>query len=141
MIRTRTGRRQQGSASVELILVVPLLLLFVAAIIGLGRLTSVRSAVAGTAREAARAAVDAPTAAQARASGQARGAATAAGYGLNPARLTVQVDPGSFQRGGTVRVTVAYQIGLADLPSFGALPGSVTLRAEHVEPIDPYRSR
>ncbi len=134
-------RCERGTATVELTVVALGLLVFVAGLIGIGRLTDTRTALAGVAREAARAAADAPTASQAIRLGQAEAEQTASGYGLDPARLTVTVDPRGFARGGTLLVVASYQVRLGDLPALRLLPGEVTLRARQLEPIDPFRSR
>jgi Flp pilus assembly protein TadG len=53
--------RERGSATVELLVVAIALLAFTGGLIGVGRLTSTRAALAGVAREAARAAANAST--------------------------------------------------------------------------------
>ncbi len=137
--RRRHGER--GTAMVELTVVALGLLVFAAGLIGIGRLTDTRTALAGVTREAARAAADAPSASQAVRLGQAAARQTASGYGLDPARLAVSVDPQGFARGGTLLVTASYRVRLGDLPTLRLLPGEVTLRARQLEPIDPFRSR
>jgi Flp pilus assembly protein TadG len=134
-------RRERGTATVELTAVALGLLVFAAGLIGTGRLTDTRTALAGVAREAARVAADAPSASQAIRLGQAAARQTASGYGLDPTRLQVSVDPQGFTRGGTLLVTASYQVRLGDLPTLRLLPGQVTLTARQLEPIDPFRSR
>jgi hypothetical protein len=132
---------QQGSATVELLLVAVGLLAFTAGLTGIGRLTDTRAALAGVAREAARAAADTPTPAQAIAAGRQRARLVAAGYGLDPARLQVTVDPNGLPPGGTLLVTASYQVPLDDLPTLRLLPTHLTLTARQLEPIDPHKSR
>jgi Flp pilus assembly protein TadG len=134
-------RGQRGTATLELTVVALGLLVFVAGLIGIGRLTDARTALAGVARQAARAAADASTASQAVRLGQAEAQQTASGYGLDPARLQVSVDPRGFTRGGTLLVAVQYRVRLGDLPTLRLLPGEVTLTAHQLEPIDPFTSR
>lgn len=134
-------RRERGTATVELTVVALGLLVFAAGLIGIGRLTDTRTALAGVVREAARAAADAPSASQAVRLGQAAAQQTASGYGLDPARLEVTVDPRGFARGGTLLVAARYRVPLADLPALRLLSGEVTVRAHQLEPIDPFRSR
>ncbi len=134
-------RRERGTATVELTVVALGLLVFAAGLIAVGRLTNTRTALAGVAREAARAAADAPSATQAIRLGQAAARQTASGYGLDPARLQVTVDPQGFARGGTLLVVARYRVRLGDLPTLRLLPGEVTLTARQLEPIDPFRSR
>jgi Flp pilus assembly protein TadG len=133
--------RERGSATVELLVVAVALLAFTGGLVGIGRLTSTRAALAGVARESARAAANASTPTQAIRTGQQRGHQVAAGYQLNPNRLQVTVDPAGLARGGTLTVTVSYQVPLDDLPTMGLLPGQLTLAAHQREPIDPHRSR
>jgi Flp pilus assembly protein TadG len=133
--------RERGTATLELTVVALGLLVFAAGLIAIGRLTDTRTALAGVAREGARAAADAPTASQAVRLGQATARQTASGYGLDPARLQISVDPQGFVRGGTLLVLASYQVRLSDLPTLRLLPGQVTLTARQLEPIDPFRSR
>jgi Flp pilus assembly protein TadG len=133
--------REQGSATVELLVVAIALLAFTGGLIGIGRLTSTRIALAGVVREAARAAANATTPTQAIRIGRQRAHQVAAGYQLNPDRLQVTVDPAGLLRSGTLTVTASYQVPLDDLPTMGLLPGQLTLAAHQQEPIDPHRSR
>ena len=133
--------REQGSATVELLVVAIALLAFTGGLIGIGRLTSTRAALAGVAREAARAAANATTPTQAIRIGRQRAHQVAAGYQLNPDRLQVTVDPAGLLRGGTLTVTASYQVPLDDLPTIDLLPSQLTLTARHQEPIDPHKSR
>jgi Flp pilus assembly protein TadG len=91
---------QRGSATVELLVVAVGLLAFTAGLMGIGRLTDTRAALAGVAREAARAAADTATPAQAIGTGRQRARLVAAGYGLDPARLQITVDPKGLLPGG-----------------------------------------
>ena len=133
--------REQGSATVELLVVAIALLAFTGGLIGVGRLTSTRAALAGVVREAARAAANATTPTQAIRIGRQRAHQVAAGYQLNPDRLQVTVDPAGLLRGGTLTVTASYQVPLDDLPTMGLLPSQLTLTAHQQEPIDPHKSR
>ena len=133
--------RERGSATVELLVVAIALLAFTGGLIGVGRLTSTRAALAGVVREAARAAANATTPTQAIRIGRQRAHRVAAGYQLNPDRLKVTVDPAGLLRGGTLTVTASYQVPLDDLPTIDLLPGQLTLAARHQEPIDPHKSR
>jgi Flp pilus assembly protein TadG len=133
--------RERGSATVELAVVAIALLAFIGGLIGVGRLASTRAALAGVAREAARAAANATTPSQAIRSGHQRGQLVAAGYQLNPNRLHMTVEPAGLPRGGTLTVTASYQVPLDDLPTLGLVPGQLTLAARQQEPIDPHKSR
>ena len=133
--------RARGSATVELLVVAIALLAFTGGLIGVGRLTGTRAALAGVVRETARAAANAPTPTQAIRTGRQRAHQVAAGYQLDPDRLQVTVDPAGLTRGGTLTVTASYQVPLDDLPTLGLLPGQLTLATHHREPIDPHKSR
>jgi Flp pilus assembly protein TadG len=133
--------RERGTATVELLVVAIALLAFTTGLMGVGRLTNTRAALAGVVREAARAAANATTPTQAIRIGRQRGQQVAAGYQLNPDRLQVTVDPAGLLRGGTLTVTASYQVPLDDLPTIDLLPSQLTLAARHQEPIDPHKSR
>lgn len=133
--------RERGSATVELLVVAVALVAFTGGLIAIGRLTGTRAALAGVAREAARAAADAPTPSQAIRTGNQRAHQVAAGYQLDPDRLQMTVNPAGLARGGTLTVTARYQVPLDDLPTMGLLPDQLTLAAHQREPIDPHRSR
>ena len=132
---------ERGSATVELLVVAVALVAFTGGLIGVGRLTSTRAALAGVAREAARAAANATTPTQAIRTGHQRAYQVAAGYQLDPDRLQITVDPAGLPRGGTLTVIASYQVPLDDLPTLGLVPGQLTLAARHQEPIDPHKSR
>lgn len=135
------ARREEGTAAVEFVLVAPALILLLAAVIGAGRVVSTKSAILDVAREAARAASDAPDAATAKVMAAARAGEVAAGLGLDPGRLVIEQDPGSFDRGAPYTVRVSYRVELSDLPALGFLPGSFVVSARHAELTDRYRSR
>lgn len=134
-------RSERGTAAVELALLAPVLLVLVAVVTAAGRMVATKSAVLSVAREAARAAAEAPNAAAAHDAAVATAQQVAEGLGLDPVRLSIVEDPHDFARGAPYEVSVSYQVSMADLPSLGLLPGSVTLGAEHAELIDTYRSR
>jgi hypothetical protein len=134
-------RSERGTAAVELALLAPVLLMLVAVVTAAGRVVETKSAVLSVAREAARAAAEAPNAAAAHDAAIATAQQVAEGLGLDPARLSIVEDPHGFSRGAPYEVSVSYQVSMADLPGLGLLPGSVTLGAEHAELIDTYRSR
>jgi Flp pilus assembly pilin Flp len=134
-------RNERGTAAVELALLAPVLLVLVAVVSAAGRMVETKSAVLSVAREAARAAAEAPNAAAAHDAAIATAQQVAEGLGLDPARLSIVEEPHGFARGAPYEVSVSYQVSMADLPGLGVLPGSVTLGAEHAELIDTYRSR
>jgi Flp pilus assembly pilin Flp len=134
-------RSERGTAAVELALLAPVLVVLVAVVTAAGRMVETKSAVLSVAREAARAAAEAPNAAAAHDAAIATAQQVAEGLGLDPARLSIVEDPHGFARGAPYEVSVSYQVSMADLPGLGLLPGSVTLDAAHAELIDTNRSR
>ncbi len=137
---TRNGL-QEGSATVELVMIAPALVLLLAVMVGAGRLVSTKSALEAVAREAGRIASDSANVDSARSQAQARAGEVVSGFGLDPNRLEVGFDAGDFERGAPLSVTVSYPIRLADLPGFGLIPDSVSVSARHVETIERYGSR
>jgi hypothetical protein len=134
-------RDERGVAAVEALLIAPVLLVLVALLVGGGQLTSDQAAIRAVAREAGRVSVTAQSPPEAIRLGQMRAADVAAGYGLDPSRLRLSIDPGAFPRGGEVHVQVTYAVDLSKLPALGLLPSSSELTATHTEPIDRYMSR
>jgi len=133
--------REHGTASLELVLVAPALLLLLSALLGAGRLFTARAALEAVAREAGRTAAAAPASEVAVEEGSRAAERAAQGYGLDPSRLSLSIDPQGFPRGGTLRVVATYRVPLGDLPLLGIGLPPVTLRSVHLEPIDPYKSR
>lgn len=134
-------QRERGSAAVEMVLVAPALLVLLATVVGAGRVVTTKSAMLSIARESARAAAEAPDAATARTIAYERAAEIATDFGLDPARLEINEDPGSFDRGTPYTISITYRVELDDLPGLGFLPGSFVVSARHAELTDRYRSR
>ncbi|WP_029429678.1 TadE/TadG family type IV pilus assembly protein [Blastococcus sp. URHD0036] len=133
---------ERGSASIELVLLAPAVLLLVSFAIVAGRTQIAEGTVAEAARAAAR------EASLAR-SGDAAGAAARAEQALSDRNLhcqstTVEIDTTGFQvppgQPADVTVTVSCVVGMADLLAPG-LPGSVTVEASFTSPIDAFRER
>lgn len=110
-------RRQQGQASAELALALPLVALLLLAVVQVGLVVRDQVLVVHAAREGARAAAVDPDPGAAR-------AAALAGSGLGPRGVTVEV-----RRGERVAVTVTYRAP-TDLPLVGPLVPDVSLRAK-----------
>jgi Flp pilus assembly protein TadG len=135
---------ERGSVSVELALLAPalLLLLFFAAVAG--RTQIAEGAVQEAARSAAREASLARDAATAAALAGAQAERTLAAQNLRCQRTTVDIDTAGFQaplgQPGDVTVSITCVVGMADLLAPG-LPGSVTVEASFISPVDAYRER
>jgi len=111
--------REQGQATVELALLLPLLALVTLAVVQVGAVARDRVALTHVAREAARAAVVDPSPAAVR-------AAAVRASSLDPARLRVVL------RGGDeVTVVVTYR-SATDVPLIGRLVGDVTFTEKFV---------
>lgn len=135
---TTAGRTDEGTTSIELVLVAPVFLAALFLMVGLGRIVEAEGRVQGAARDAARAA--SVTRSAESATDAARQAATAnlTERGVSCASFEVTVDTVSFRPGGQVRVTVACRADLSGLGLAG-LPGSKTLRADATAPLEKYR--
>jgi Flp pilus assembly protein TadG len=115
---------ERGSATVELVLLAPALVLVIGFTVFAGRLGLAGMDV----RHAAAAAVTA-----ARAEATANLASSSVSCVDSGVDVTAVMDPAS-----SVSVSVACPIALSDLTVFG-LPGARVIRARAVEPVDVYR--
>lgn len=133
-------RRQRGSATVELLVLVPVVIVFASFVVALGRYEVVRAEVAGAARAGAEAAAEAPTPSAAVAA--ARQAAPAAVDAASAVcrNVAVSTDIEAFEPGGSVVVTVRCTVPLSDLAVPG-LPGSASTTSTVRAPIDTYRNQ
>jgi Flp pilus assembly protein TadG len=141
----RTGHRrhagpsaQSGSATIELVLCTPMLLALLLLAVLAGRVTQARAEVDGAARDAARAASIARDPSAATLAARQAAAATLGQHHVTCRTLDVAIDTGGFRAGGTVAVTVACTVDLADL-SLLRVPGARTVTARFVEPLDTFR--
>ncbi|GAA4714516.1 TadE/TadG family type IV pilus assembly protein [Phytohabitans rumicis] len=138
-------KRDAGSVSVEIAVLAPAFLLLVVLAAVAGRTAIAQNAVDLAAHEAARTASLARTAATAEVQGEAAANATLAEQGLDCGNsLVVEVNTSGFAADlgepATVTATVTCDVSLADLAMPG-VPGSKTVQATYVSPLDRYRSR
>ena len=130
--------------SVELALLAPALLLLLSFAVFAGRTQIAEGAVQEAARSAAREASLARDPATAAALAGAQAERTLAAQNLRCQRTTVDVDTVGFQaplgQPGDVTVSITCVVGMADLLAPG-LPGSVTVEASFISPVDAYRER
>jgi Flp pilus assembly protein TadG len=111
---------ESGSAVVEFALLLPILLLVLLAVVQVGVLTNDRLLLAQAARAGAReAAVQEDEVA-------VREAATAAGAGLDPERLRLEVAR-TGARGSPVSVSLSYDVPIAGVLAGWLLPATVTI--------------
>jgi Flp pilus assembly protein TadG len=132
-------REDRGSASSEIVLFTPLLvmlLVFVAVVVHRG--ADARLRINDVAHQAARAASLERTGT--RAAEQARSTATAAlaSAGVTCRSVTVDITTAGLRPGGTVTVTVGCDVDLGDALVLGA--GRKCLSATAIEPVDTWRS-
>lgn len=131
-------RSDDGTTSVELVLVAPVFLAALLMVVGLGRIVEAEGRVQGAARDAARAASLARSAAFAAQAGQRAAAINLDEQGVSCVAFEVTVDTSDFRPAGQVRVSVTCTADLSGLGLAG-LPGSKTLRAESDAPLEQYR--
>ena len=129
-------RCEEGQGIVQaLILVAGVLLPLMFLVALFGRIEQGRLAAEQTARDAVRAASQAPSQPAAE---QAANDALARAEQQTGLPLSLNLD-GELQRGATLTATTTVNVSLADLPFFGQL-GTVTIHGQARAPVDQYRS-
>lgn len=128
------SRRDRGSMSVEVVLLMPILVMFTLLVVAGGRYVSVRGDVDAAARDAARAASFERTYADANAS--ANQVATSALGGFSD--CTVEDIGGDFVSGGEVDVTLNCEVTNSGLGLIG-LGGTWNVSGSASAPLDTYR--
>lgn len=135
--------RERGSATLELVIVIPAMLLMIAAIIMAGRLAMAQQAMQAVANDAARAASLARTSSEARREADNVFTYALAMNGLSCTSSTVEVDTAGFSRpvgaAATVTADASCQVRLGDL-SFPGVPGPSTSRPLAFHPLTPIGS-
>jgi hypothetical protein len=136
---SRMPARQSAQALAELAIVLPIVLALVFGTLAVSRIVQARTAAIAVAHEAARAAALADSPAEAVDRMRQRAELVAPGLGLDPHRLVVVWDVSHFDSDpGEVVAHIEYPVDLGDLPLVGEAP-TVTIRADHVEWLDPFR--
>ena len=137
-------RTDRGSAALEAAIGVPAFLLFIALIIGAGRVAIARQAVEAAAAEGARSASIARTQSAADNDASASVAATLANQQLQCATTQVVVDTAGFAKpvgtSAAVSVRVTCVVNLSDVAIPG-LPGTLPITETMTSPLDTYRGR
>jgi hypothetical protein len=124
---------------VEAVVLVPVVVLFAVFAIALGRLEIAHEQVVAAARAGAESASVMPGPAQASAAASAAAVPAVFGSRRTCSPLEVSTDTADFAPGGEVEVQVRCTVSFSDLLVPG-LPGSTTISASEVAPIDPYRA-
>jgi Flp pilus assembly protein TadG len=142
MSPARRRRVEPGSATVEMVILTPVVLLLIALVVAGGRVALASNALAGVAGSAAREASLARSPQQALAAARANALRTLADQRLHCLSTQIIVDTAGFAAppgaGGTVRVDVYCTVALNEMAMPG-IPGSRTLHDYSVSPIDPFR--
>jgi len=140
---SRRGADERGSAALEAVILLPLLLLFVVAVVFAGRLALAQQQVDAIADSAARAASLQRSAGEARIAAGRVAAAAAASRDLKCVP-TVVADLRGFATPvgvpASVTVRVSCVVGTSDITIPG-IPGTRTLTGEGRSPLDTYRGR
>jgi hypothetical protein len=130
-------RREEGELGLvsALLLLGGVLLPIMFIVVAFARIEQGRLAAAQAARDAVRAAVEAPT---------ATGAQQAADDAIARAQIQTGVPlqlrlEGTFARGTVLHAETSAQIGLVSVPFIGQL-GTITVRGNAAAPVDAYRS-
>lgn len=131
------SRADRGSATLELTLIAPALLLFIMLVVAAGRVTTGRTAVSTAARDAARAASLERSAQDALDAADESVSASLEDHPLDCDPI-VEVDTSNFEPGGSVRVTVTCNFDVADLGLLD-LPGTITVTGDFRETVDAFR--
>lgn len=129
---------QQGSASLELAVAAPVMVLFLLFAVLAGRLAQAQEDVENAAWGAARAASTHHDPGAARSDAVATARQVLLGRRVTCRRLDVSVDTSALVAGGQVRTEVTCIVGLADL-SLLAVPGTRAVRARAAEVVDRFR--
>ncbi|WP_263249583.1 TadE/TadG family type IV pilus assembly protein [Saccharopolyspora rosea] len=133
-----------GSASIEVAVLTPMVLLVLVLVVAGGRVVTAHAALDTATTSAARAASIARTAPAAQQQATATAEAALREQGVHCAQQQVSVDSIGFDRPigqpGTVAVHAACAVLLADL-TLPLMPGSIPLRSHAASPLDPYRER
>ena len=142
--RPPIGASEAGSASVELVIIAPALLLLISVLVYGGRVAVANQAIQQAADEAAREATIARTPEQAQKLAVEAATQTLAEQHVPCTAPLVTVDLSGFSlppgTPATVTATVTCTLKTADLAIPG-FPGSKKLQARSVSPLDTYRGR
>lgn len=132
------SRDERGSATAEMVLLTPLLIIMLLFVVFCGRLADTRLRLNDVAHQAARAASMSRSTTGAQTDARATAQSALANAGITCQNLAVTVNDAGLRPGSTVSVDVQCTVGLSDLALLG-VPGSTTLSATFSSPVDTYR--
>jgi Flp pilus assembly protein TadG len=130
----------RGGVTVELVLLTPVLLGFLAFMVLLGRIAEAGGQVEGAARDASRAASLERTTGLAADAAHRAAEANLAGQGITCGSLRVVLDTANWRPGGSVRADVRCAADLTGLGLAG-VPGGKTLTGSSVSPLEQHRGQ
>ncbi len=121
-IARRASRNgEDGQAYIELVMVLPLFLIVIAALIFFGRVLYVKIALDMASYDACRAAVEALRAGDGVSQGMIAGRETLKGFYLNPAGANIMIAPArGWERGTPVQCIATYDLFVGDIPSLSS---------------------
>ena len=129
---------ERAAATIELVLLTPVLIVMLLFVVALGRVASARQDVDAAARDAARAAANARSASAASADGNTAARAALGEGGVTCRTLAVDVRISDFRADGFVTASVSCTVDLGDLTGLH-IPGSRSITSSFTVPIDQYR--
>ena len=138
-MRTVAAGGDRGSATVQVTLLAPLLVLVLLFVVLCQRLGVAQLDLDTAAHTAARAASLARTLPAAHTGARSAALGSLAAHRLTCHHPTIHADLDGLEPGGTVTVTIGCTVGLSDLTLL-AIPGHRRLQSTAVSPIDTWRS-
>lgn len=136
--RARASAPDAGFASLELVILFPVLMLVLLLVVGFGRLSHGKDLVQQAAAAAARAATLDSNPIQASSDAKQAAHDVLDQAGVSCSSFTVTPDTSDFRPGGQVSVFVACTTSLSDLGLVG-FPGHKTLTASATSPLEQFR--
>jgi Flp pilus assembly protein TadG len=124
--------------ALELAIVTPVVIIMLLTVVAFGRITHGRQLVDAAAAAGGRAAALANSPGEADSQARSAVSSTLSQAGVSCSTTSVSVDASAFRPGGQVDVHVRCVSSLAGLALTG-LPGSMTLAADSVTPLETYR--
>jgi len=136
-------RSEEGQAYIELVMVLPLFLMVIAALILFGRVLYIKIALDMTSYDACRAAVEALQPGDGMSQGMMAAQTTLRGFYLNPNGANISISPaGGWTRGTPVRCVAAYDLFVGDIPGLSdiAVGSGVPLESTTWSRVELWRS-
>jgi Flp pilus assembly protein TadG len=133
-------RDERASASMEMVLLTPVLLCLLLFVVAGGRLVTARSDVSYAAKVGARAASLARSPSVAEADGRAAVLSTLDGQNVNCKDLDIVVDSAELRPGGQVTTTLECDVDLS-MASLLGLPLTKSVHTSFTEPVDVFIGR